>query len=72
MDGEIWRWAISAGITVNLFLLSMILRMFGEMKKDVQNKLREICEENKGAHMALWERIHHHAHTEKGEVVITE
>ena len=69
---EFWRWAISAGITVNLFMLALFLKLLFSMKKDVQQKLQEICKDNKDSHAILWKRVDHHAHTENGKVIITE
>lgn len=48
-------------------LQALILYILSQQNK----KLSSICEDNGKAHDEIYERIHHHKHTEKGEVVIT-
>ena len=80
---EFWRWAITAGVSVNLFVLGLILKLMFDLKREVKSmldgfkidtekKITKICDDDRDAHSQLWERIYHHSHTEKGEVVITE
>ena len=47
-------------------LQGLILYILNQQNK----KLSSICEDNSKAHDEIYDRIHHHKHTEKGEVVI--
>jgi|GEM_PF-2118505 len=66
-----WPWALSAGLTANIFFLGMLLRIMNGFKKDVNRKLDEICDQNNESHTQIWDRIHHHKHNGDGKVVIT-
>lgn len=48
-------------------LQGLILYILSQQNK----KLTAICSENTKEHDEIYERIHHHKHTEKGEVIIT-
>ena len=48
------------------FLQALILYILHQQNQ----KLTTICGDNNKAHDEIYERIHHHKHTEKGEVVI--
>jgi hypothetical protein len=80
---EFWKWAIGAGIGVNIFVLGLLLKivlsmkaevkgMIVEIKTETEKKLSRMCDDEKASHCQIWERIHHHAHTEGGNVIITE
>jgi uridylate kinase len=52
-------------------LLSGLLTANFFMLRQINQKVTSVCVENKEEHEAIYERIHHHRHTEEGEVVIT-
>lgn len=78
---EFWKWAITIGVTINAAFLGILLKLLFSLKSDVQTmiveiktdtdkRLQKICDDKNTAHAQIWERIHHHGHTETGAVII--
>ena len=61
---------LSILVTIAIALLTALLVSLARFKKDMKERVKEICKTNEEDHKELWDRVNHHWHNGGGNVVI--
>ena len=70
MSEHAWLAVLSVLVTIAIALLTALLVALARFKKDMKEKVAEICKANDGEHKEIWDRVNHHWHNGGGCVVI--
>ena len=57
-------------VTIAVCLLTLLVTLIVVAWKSMNRKVAEVCATNLSAHEDIWERVNHHGHDTRGNVVI--
>ena len=70
MTEHAWLAVLSILVTIACALLSALLISMARFKKDMKDRVAEVCTKNEKDHGEIWDRVNHHWHNGGGNVVI--